>query len=152
MSFSTDDELTVLPTPGPQPDGTKAGAPRFGVGQALGAHRIERLLVRGGMDEVYEAAHFEHGRRIALKVLNQRLAGADDRARFLREGQFAASLQVAADSSLFVRRHSCGGRLWARAQVKHVRRSHGSRPWRKSTCIGHTSQYSCIVYGFRARP
>ena len=27
MSFSTDDELTVLPTPGSQPDGTDAGAP-----------------------------------------------------------------------------------------------------------------------------
>ena len=92
MSFSTDDELTVLPTPGPQPDGTDAGAPRFGVGQALGPYRIERLLGRGGMGEVYEAEHLEHGRRVALKVLNQQLAGADDRARFLREGQLAASL------------------------------------------------------------
>jgi len=92
MSFSVDDELTVPPTPGPQPDGTDAGAPRFGVGQAIGPYRIERLLGRGGMGEVYEAEHLEHGRRVALKVLNQRLAGADDLARFLREGRLAASL------------------------------------------------------------
>jgi hypothetical protein len=44
------------------------------------------------MGEVYEAEHLEHGRRVALKVLNQRLAGDGDRARFLREGQLAASL------------------------------------------------------------
>jgi hypothetical protein len=44
------------------------------------------------MGEVYEAEHLEHGRRVALKVLNRRLAGADDRARFLREGQLAASV------------------------------------------------------------
>jgi uncharacterized RDD family membrane protein YckC len=92
MSCSSDNDLTVLPAPGPQPDGTDAGAPRFGVGQALGPYRIERLLGRGGMGEVYEAEHLEHGRRVALKVLNQRLARADDRARFLREGQLAASL------------------------------------------------------------
>ena len=44
------------------------------------------------MGEVYEAEHTESGRRIALKVLRGRLQNADDRARFLREGQLAASV------------------------------------------------------------
>ena len=44
------------------------------------------------MGEVYEAEHVEQGRRVALKVLNRRLAGLEDRARFLREGQLAASI------------------------------------------------------------
>ena len=44
------------------------------------------------MGEVYEAEHLEHGRRIALKVLSQRLTDPTDRARFLREGQLAASV------------------------------------------------------------
>jgi uncharacterized RDD family membrane protein YckC len=61
-------------------------------GQQFGPYRIERLVGRGGMGEVYEAEHLEHGRRIALKVLSQRLNDPADRARFLREGQLAASV------------------------------------------------------------
>jgi uncharacterized RDD family membrane protein YckC/membrane-associated protease RseP (regulator of RpoE activity) len=61
-------------------------------GQEFGAYRIERLLGQGGMGEVYEAEHLEHGRRVALKVLSQRLTDPTDRARFLREGQLAASV------------------------------------------------------------
>jgi hypothetical protein len=44
------------------------------------------------MGEVHEAEHVESGRRIALKVLRSRLQDADERARFLREGQLAASI------------------------------------------------------------
>jgi uncharacterized RDD family membrane protein YckC len=44
------------------------------------------------MGEVYEAEHTGTGRRLALKVLRSRLQNADDRARFLREGQLAASV------------------------------------------------------------
>ena len=51
-----------------------------------------RLLGRGGMGEVYEAEHTRSGRRLALKVLRSRLQNADERARFLREGQLAASV------------------------------------------------------------
>jgi uncharacterized RDD family membrane protein YckC len=61
-------------------------------GQTFGPYRIGRLLGRGGMGEVYEAEHIQHGRRLALKVLNQRLRRADDRERFLQEGQLAAAL------------------------------------------------------------
>ena len=61
-------------------------------GHTFGPYRIERLLGRGGMGEVYEAEHVEQGRRVALKVLNQRLDSVEGRARFLREGELAASI------------------------------------------------------------
>src|SRR5262245_22903849 len=68
------------------------GAPRLTAGQSWGPYRIGRLLGRGGMGEVYEAESLETGRRLALKLLRSRLEKADDRARFLREGQLAASI------------------------------------------------------------
>jgi hypothetical protein len=83
--------LTTLPT-SDGPDETPTGASRLAPGQQVGLYRIERLLGRGGMGEVYEAEHVEHGRRIALKVLSPRLSDAIDRAQFLREGQLAAAV------------------------------------------------------------
>jgi len=64
-------------------------------GQLWGPYRVVRLLGRGGMGEVYEAEQLETGRRLALKVLRGALRGAEDRARFLREGQLAASISHA---------------------------------------------------------
>src|SRR5262245_33667558 len=66
--------------------------PQLADGQSWGPYRIGRLLGRGGMGEVHEAEHVDSGRRIALKVLRSRLQDADERARFLREGQLAASI------------------------------------------------------------
>ena len=69
------------------------GAPgRLAPGQEFGSYHIVRLLGRGGMGEVYEAEQRDQGRRVALKLLNQRLTDPHDRARFLREGQLAASI------------------------------------------------------------
>jgi serine/threonine protein kinase len=73
-------------------DPSRLGAPRLVDGQVWGPYRIIRLLGRGGMGEVYEAEQLETGRRLALKVLRSTLRGDDDRARFLREGQLAASI------------------------------------------------------------
>src|SRR5262245_31964862 len=87
----TGDELTEL-SPLSGSAAALPGTQRLFPGQLFGPYRVDRLLGRGGMGEVYECEHVEQGRRLALKVLNQRLASAEDRARFLREGQLAASI------------------------------------------------------------
>jgi uncharacterized RDD family membrane protein YckC len=61
-------------------------------GTQFGGYRIVRELGRGGMGAVYEAEHLESGRRIALKVLSHQLDSMADRARFLREGRLAGSI------------------------------------------------------------
>ena len=65
---------------------------QLNLGEVFGPYRIDRLLGSGGMGEVYEAEHLAHERRVALKVLNRRLSDPADRARFLREGELAASV------------------------------------------------------------
>ena len=84
---------TTLTPPGAlrSPSGGGPGA-NLASGQTFGSYRIVRLLGRGGMGDVYEAEQIEQGRRVALKVLSQRLTDPRDRARFLREGQLAASI------------------------------------------------------------
>jgi eukaryotic-like serine/threonine-protein kinase len=58
-----------------------------------GDYQVGRLLGRGGMGDVYEASHIPSGRRVALKVLRRSRLGGAERARFLREGQIAASIR-----------------------------------------------------------
>lgn len=61
-------------------------------GSQLGPYRIRRLVGHGGMGVVYEAEESESGRRVALKVIQQKLSSSRDRKRFLREGRLAASI------------------------------------------------------------
>lgn len=62
-------------------------------GTEIKGYRIEGLLGRGGMGEVYEATQLELGRRVALKVLHIRPGDdADFRERFRREGRLQAAL------------------------------------------------------------
>ena len=58
----------------------------------FGDYRIIGRLGRGGMGVVYEAEHLPTSRRMALKVLAQSLDQPEAKARFLREGRLAASI------------------------------------------------------------
>ncbi|MBI5387007.1 MAG: protein kinase [Verrucomicrobia bacterium] len=68
----------------------RRGLPKLG--ELFGGYRILNELGRGGMGAVFEAEHLESGRRVALKVLGHQLDSPDARARFLREGRLAASI------------------------------------------------------------
>ena len=62
-------------------------------GGRLGPYRIESLIGRGGMGDVYLAHHERLDRRCALKILQPRLAADRElRERFVREAQAAARL------------------------------------------------------------
>jgi serine/threonine protein kinase len=64
----------------------------FAPGQRFGPYLIVRPLGKGGMGQVYEAEETESGRRVAVKILSRGLGDDEERERFLREGQLAASL------------------------------------------------------------
>ena len=79
------------------PSATATGLPAdlpflFAPGQRFGPYLIVRPLGKGGMGQVYEAEETESGRRIAMKILSRGLGDDEERERFLREGQLAASL------------------------------------------------------------
>src|SRR6186997_902986 len=64
----------------------------FAPGQRFGPYLIVRPLGKGGMGQVYEAEETDSGRRVAVKLLSRGLGDDEERERFLREGQLAASL------------------------------------------------------------
>src|SRR3954449_7547903 len=64
----------------------------FSTGQRFGRYAIVRPTGKGGMGQVYEAEETDSGRRVALKLLSRGLGDDEERERFLREGQLAASL------------------------------------------------------------
>ena len=61
--------------------------------ELFGPYRIEELLGRGGMGEVYRAYDTVHGRQVALKCLAPP-AGPEFQNRFRREARIAAQLRA----------------------------------------------------------
>jgi hypothetical protein len=62
-------------------------------GAQFAGHRIEALIGRGGMGEVYRAVHLGLERTVALKVVAPTLAGEEGiRERFRRECRLAAAI------------------------------------------------------------
>src|SRR3954451_3380778 len=63
-------------------------------GARLGKYQIVKLLGAGGMGAVYEGAHTEIGKRVAVKVLGPSIAAVPGaRARFLREAQLTSKVR-----------------------------------------------------------
>ena len=77
----------------------------IGVGSFLGGFKIERELGRGGMGVVYKAHELSLNRKVALKVLSQRLSSDEEFIkRFQREAQVIATLNHPNIVNIF----SCG--------------------------------------------
>jgi serine/threonine protein kinase len=67
--------------------------PNERLGEILhGTYRLERLLGRGGMGEVYEASHLRLVRRFAVKILKGPIAEHHDLERFRQEAQITSAL------------------------------------------------------------
>lgn len=64
------------------------------VGRTLSKVRIERLLGRGGMAEIYLGTHSTLDRQVAIKILHAHLQDDDDlQRRFMAEAQAVAQLR-----------------------------------------------------------
>ncbi|WP_158637216.1 serine/threonine-protein kinase [Arenimonas daejeonensis] len=103
MTTQGQDDLSpteALPTrsggPGPAPEGA------LPAGTRLGRYRIEALLGRGGMGEVYRAEQLEPVHRtVALKLLNARRLDARHLAYFEVERQLLAQMKHPAIAQVF---------------------------------------------------
>ena len=62
--------------------------------RTFGSYRLGAVIGRGAMGDVYEAAHAETGEAAAVKLIQpERLDSPENRTRFLREIEIAASLE-----------------------------------------------------------
>src|SRR5215475_11934215 len=82
------------PVPEPSSEASIAGSSvtAFTAGLEIGSYKIESQLGEGGMGVVYKALDAKLNRRVAVKVLSDKLADAAARRRFQREAQTASSL------------------------------------------------------------
>ena len=72
------------------------GGPGRYTDQILGGYKLGPVIGRGGMGEVYEAAHVQTGEIAAVKLLHSNLlSNPDSVRRFLREAQAAGAIESA---------------------------------------------------------
>ena len=72
----------------------EASSAVLAVGTCLGKYQVVRLIGEGGMGAVYEGIHLAIGKKVAIKVMNPRLAADPDaRGRFLREAQLTSRVR-----------------------------------------------------------
>jgi len=63
------------------------------IGQTIGNYRVESLLGKGGMSQVFAGVHLHLNRRVAIKVMYPHIAAdASFQQRFLQEAQAIAAL------------------------------------------------------------
>ena len=93
-----------------------------------GRYKIIRKLGAGGMADVYLAEDQELGRRVAIKILNDRHAGDDQFVeRFRREAKNAASLSHPNIVSIYDRGEAESGEDLTRVVDGNVNRSRTAR-------------------------
>src|SRR5690606_28651594 len=94
------DRTELLATRGPVPGG--AASELLQPGERMGRYRIESLLGRGGMGEVYRAEQLEPVRRtVALKLLRAQKLDARHLAYFEVERQLLAQMRHPAIAQVF---------------------------------------------------
>jgi uncharacterized RDD family membrane protein YckC len=77
--------------------------------KTIGEYNLVRRLGGGGMGDVWEAEHAETGRRVAIKLLSERLPRSSETvARFLREGRTAAAVSHPRSTFVFAAGESDG--------------------------------------------
>ncbi|HID97534.1 MAG TPA: serine/threonine protein kinase [Thermodesulfobacteriaceae bacterium] len=70
-----------------------ADSAEIGAGSVIGGFKLERELGRGGMGVVYKAHELSLNRKVALKILSERLSSDEDFVRrFKREARVVAAL------------------------------------------------------------
>ena len=103
---------------GERSDNVDAPSPSL-VGQRVGAYDLVQEVGRGGMATVYVANDARHNRRVALKVLDQRIASALGHDRFLREIPHCSEPNAP--------EHRSNARLGAGGRATVLRHASGSR-------------------------
>lgn len=128
-----------------KPESEKHSSEQASQPQKIAHYSIERTIGRGGMGLVFEAVHNSLGRRVALKVVNQRLLhDANSQSRFIREARAIAKLhhtnivplfEVGEDAGqLFLAMQLIAGKGLDQAivELREAAAEHAAKPWPRS--------------------